>query len=422
VNQLQSPQRELIEGAMQEWQAKTAIRFVARTNQTNYVVFQTGQGCASPLGVEGGAQPLYLGPQCGATAAVHELGHTVGLIHEHQRPDRDQYVTVNLQNAVQGSQTQFAVVQGAITLTQYDIGSNMHYPSTAFSTNGQPTLVPRQQGVTMGSPTLSAQDVAAVAALYNQGGTGGGTGNGGGTQPPVTPPPGGGNNGTGGNNNGTGGTCQEPCVNYGMAEGQCGYFATGAWMCQGGCMQQVATCGTGGTNNGTGGTNNGTGGTNNGTGGTNNGTGGTCQDPCVKWGMAEGQCGDFATGSFLCQGGCLQQVATCGGYGNGGAGNGGNGTGGNNNGTGGTCQAPCASYGMAEGQCAQFSNGSFACYGGCLQQVQSCGAGGNTGGGAGGACQNPCASWGMGEGQCAQFADGAWACYSGCLEPVEACF
>ena len=34
------------------------------------------------------------GGQTDWTTFLHELGHALGLIHEHKRPDRDQYVTV----------------------------------------------------------------------------------------------------------------------------------------------------------------------------------------------------------------------------------------------------------------------------------------------------------------------------------------
>lgn len=44
----------------------------------------------------------------------------------------------------------------------------MHYPSNAFSANGQATILPKQSGVSIGNKqVLSRSDVEAVRKLYN---------------------------------------------------------------------------------------------------------------------------------------------------------------------------------------------------------------------------------------------------------------
>ena len=49
----------------------------------------------------------------------------------------------------------------------YDYGSIMHYGSTAFSRNGQPTITAKRRGVTLGQRRgLSASDVKQVQLLY----------------------------------------------------------------------------------------------------------------------------------------------------------------------------------------------------------------------------------------------------------------
>jgi hypothetical protein len=41
---------------------------------------------------------LTLGKGCGYRAATHELGHVLGMVHEHQRPDRDKWVRFRCEN------------------------------------------------------------------------------------------------------------------------------------------------------------------------------------------------------------------------------------------------------------------------------------------------------------------------------------
>ena len=47
---------------------------------------------------EGGANQVSLSPSVWPSVVAHELLHALGFTHEHQRPDRDQYVTINYRN------------------------------------------------------------------------------------------------------------------------------------------------------------------------------------------------------------------------------------------------------------------------------------------------------------------------------------
>jgi len=166
------PSPERVREAIAHWQTHTAIRFVERTatnaNQyRNYVLFTDRGVCWSQVGLQGGPQIVSLGSECSTGNAIHEIGHSVGLWHEQSRKDRDEYVTIHYENIIPGMEHNFDQhVTDGDDVGDYDYGSIMHYPATAFSKNDLPTIVAKN-GASIGQrDRLSAGDIVAVKQIY----------------------------------------------------------------------------------------------------------------------------------------------------------------------------------------------------------------------------------------------------------------
>jgi hypothetical protein len=58
---------------------------------------------------------------------VHELGHTIGFNHEHQRTDRDLFIQVLTTNIQPNAAASYSKSTRKIDVLEYDYGSIMHY-------------------------------------------------------------------------------------------------------------------------------------------------------------------------------------------------------------------------------------------------------------------------------------------------------
>jgi hypothetical protein len=178
---LPTPSR--VTDAIAVWNTKLAgyIHLIPRTAETAYVNFVPGSGCSSYVGyVHSAAEPITLDTSCSTGNAIHEIGHVLGLWHEQTRNDRDTYILVHTANIDPAYAFNFSKVGASgQSIGAYDYGSIMHYGSTAFSINGQPTITTIPAGIPIGQRSgLSAGDIAAIQFLYNTGGS-----------PPPPPPP-----------------------------------------------------------------------------------------------------------------------------------------------------------------------------------------------------------------------------------------
>lgn len=164
--------QQAMQAAMLEIQAVANVRFVVRTSETDYLLVRDSVLNSSSVGRAGGAQVVHVFNWNQRFTLVHELVHALGFWHEHQRPDRDTFVTVNWANVLAGMETGFQIVPtGNVQGSAYDFDSVMHGAGTEASSNGQPTLVvnpPNQhQQTAIGQRThLSTGDARALRITY----------------------------------------------------------------------------------------------------------------------------------------------------------------------------------------------------------------------------------------------------------------
>ena len=164
--------RVRISEAIQYWNKNTNLRFARRTDQPNYVLFQRGEGCSADVGMISGKQVINLSTACDFGNTLHEIGHCIGLFHEHTRLNRDKYVRIAFENIEEGREYNF--IRADIRTSdvrdwagQINFGSIMMYHPNAFSKNGKPTIMRKDgRGYMAQREKLSSVDIQGVNYMY----------------------------------------------------------------------------------------------------------------------------------------------------------------------------------------------------------------------------------------------------------------
>ncbi|XP_016961768.1 seminal metalloprotease 1 [Drosophila biarmipes] len=130
------------------------LGFRNRPSAVNLQIYPIGEGC------------FRIG------SIIHELLHVLGFEHQHVAQSRDQYVNIQWDNISPEYNINFVNNDKTSKWDDfgegYDYNSLMHYLPTAFSKNGQPTIVALKEGAAnMGQRFyMSEKDIRKLNKMY----------------------------------------------------------------------------------------------------------------------------------------------------------------------------------------------------------------------------------------------------------------
>jgi len=151
-----------IDEAIEDFNTKTNIQFVpqSQANHEQWMHFTFNSkmglsGCSSWLGRmtnkriwnkkqdKVGEQDISLGRGCDNKPVIlSQIMHALGFMREHLRKDRDEHITINWENLRPAGNYQFRTCSNCETFgLPYDTQSVTHFHGTAFSKNGEPTII-----------------------------------------------------------------------------------------------------------------------------------------------------------------------------------------------------------------------------------------------------------------------------------------
>lgn len=168
------PDQFRVRDAIKHWEDNTDIVFKELSAPTgSYIEFvrsSNDSGGSSNLGWLPNRSGVWLGDKLPVYGVIHEIGHAVGLIHEHCRPDRDQRVQVIWDNIISDERHNFELTPVKYMTPLLDYNSIMIYGWDTFSKTPmvEPTLLKLDGSyIFMSTAGLSQGDIDAVNLVYS---------------------------------------------------------------------------------------------------------------------------------------------------------------------------------------------------------------------------------------------------------------
>ncbi len=165
---------EILTRSMKAWEKVANIQFIQIYQEQEYeyrIIRYNSETSSSTVGSNCTRRCyMFFGNNITDGTIIHELGHALGLLHEHQRPDRDSYIEILWDNIEEGRKHNFKIKDNELIeeeLYPYDYKSVMHYKVYEFG-GGSNTIRVFDETVYISADRVSEIDAQKMSDIYGE--------------------------------------------------------------------------------------------------------------------------------------------------------------------------------------------------------------------------------------------------------------